>query len=260
MKYCVINLIFNNYELVREPLEYDNDCDYLLFTDSKDITSEIWNVIYLEEFDNNHLTGTQKMIKFKYSFYKYIPNINQYKYFIQIDGSMLLKKSLKPIINYIDKNDYDLSIALHPIRDNFIDEYNVWCSERNLDKYYPELFFNIAKDYDYSLSGLCETGLKIYKNCNIIISFIDDVYKILNKCNYNDKNEQCYFTYILYKYFKLLNINYHPAALYRFSNFIELKIHNSLNTQYFLNIINKPGEFTKIFNNVVKINDLTEYS
>ena len=40
IKYCIFTLIFNNYDLVREPLEIDDNCDYFLFTDNKNKISK----------------------------------------------------------------------------------------------------------------------------------------------------------------------------------------------------------------------------
>ena len=59
-KYCVATCIFNDYDLDRETLIIDNDCDYYLFTDNKNLTSDNWKIIYLENFDTNILTGVQK--------------------------------------------------------------------------------------------------------------------------------------------------------------------------------------------------------
>ena len=260
MKYCITSLIFNNYEPVREPIEYDKNCDYFLFTDSKDLKSDIWKVIYLKDFDTDKLTGIQKMLKFKYIFYKYIPNFKDYDYFIQIDHSIVLKKSLRPIIEYIDKHNFDMSIGIHPCRNNFIEEYKAWHNYRNLDQKYIDMFFENTKDYDYNLLGLMETTIKIYKNNNTIISFIDDMFKMLNISDFNDKNDQCYFTYLLYKYFDKLKINFHPAALYRQSDYMCILKHGSLENVELENPINKPGDIIKLFNTLIRINNLDEYS
>ena len=67
-KYCVVTCIFNDYDLVREPLVIDNNCDYYLFTDNKNLTSDNWKIIYLQNFDTNLLTGVQKTYMWKYKF------------------------------------------------------------------------------------------------------------------------------------------------------------------------------------------------
>ena len=116
MKYCIVTLIYNGYEFVREPLEVDENADYFLFTDDKTLRSEKWNVIYLEKFDTNELTGIQKTYITKYQLYKYIPNLDKYDYIVRIDGALQLEKSLAPIINYLRTNKYDISVALLKFR------------------------------------------------------------------------------------------------------------------------------------------------
>ena len=259
MKYCVVSLIFNNYEPIREPLEVDPDADYFMFTDNPNLTSTGWKIIYVEELDKQELNGIQKMLIFKYSFYKYIPNSSDYDYFMMIDGSIVLLKSLEPIINYIENGNYDLSIALHPMRNSLDDEYQAWIQCRGLNKLYLNKFVELTKDYDDSIKGLTETTIKIFKNTNIIINFIDDMYDILSKVDFNDKNDQCYFTYILSKYIDKLNINYHPAALYRDSKYMYMALHGSNVKTIFENPINRPGETIEFLGKTIKINNIEDY-
>jgi hypothetical protein len=122
---------------VREPLEVDKDADYILFTDNKETKSESWNVIYLSEFDTKEFTGVQKTYILKYTFYKYL-DLSKYDYLIQLDSSIVIQKSLAPIIEYIRKNDYDISVAPHFWRDDFLKEYSCWTSGRGLQKKYVD--------------------------------------------------------------------------------------------------------------------------
>lgn len=231
MKYCIVTCIFNNYEPIREPLEMDPNADYFLFTDDKSITSSKWKVIYLQEFDTNKLLGIQKTYIFKYTFYKYI-DISKYKYFIQLDSSIVIYKSLVPIINYMDTNNYDISVAPHYWRNNFNDEYTIWKYGRRLNQKYIDIFFNNIKDYDFnSIKGLVECSFKIYHNTKYVLEFIDSINNMMTKCNNNeDANDQCYFTYCLYKYLDKLNVNYHSASLYRYSNYMKMYVHGTNNT------------------------------
>lgn len=230
IKYCVITTITNNYEPPREPLEIDKNADYYLLTDSKTIKSKYWKPIYVKEIDIDTLTGIQKNFILKYQFYKYIPNLNKYSYLFFIDGSIQICKSFNSIINYLDNNKYDLSIGIHPIREYFKDEYNAWVSQRNLNSRYMNIFFNNIRDYDYeNVCGLCETSIKIFKNNKNILNFIDDIHNFMtHTCDNKDANDQCYFTYILYKYINILRINYHSARLYRNSDYMKMFCHNSL--------------------------------
>ena len=48
-KYSILTYIFGNYEFVREPLEIDEDCEYILVTDNISLKSKTWKIIYLQD-------------------------------------------------------------------------------------------------------------------------------------------------------------------------------------------------------------------
>ena len=228
VRYCIATCIFNGYEPVREPLEVDQDADYYLFTDCKDTVSEKWNVIYLPELDTDSLTGVQKTYILKYTFHKHI-DVSKYDYLIQLDSSIVIKRSLRPIVAYMADGGYDISVAPHFWKDNFRDEYEAWRVSRAIDQKYIDIFFNKVKDYDfYAIKGLVECSMKIYRCNERVFGFMDDVHRIMTESNdNNDKNDQCYFTYILYKHIDSLNVNYHSASLYRCSKYMQMYFHNT---------------------------------
>ena len=217
MKYCIVTCIFNNYDYVREPLAIDINCDYFLFTDNKELTSENWNVIYLPEYDTDELEGIQKTYKFKYSLYKYIPNLSEYDYIIRIDGSILLKDSLANIIRQMRDFKYDLSIGVHPYRGNRFDEYKAWEANRGLDEFFEQQYSNFVYEimnnsYYY---GLCENTVQIYKCSKEVFNLLDDCYAFIKYYNeFKDLNDQCYFTDILFCHYEKLRIHWHTCKLY----------------------------------------------
>lgn len=258
MKYCIVSMMFNNYEQIKHPIEIDDNCNYLFFTDNKDLKSDIWKIIYLPEFDTDNLTGIQKTYIFKYTLYKYIPNIEQYDYIVQLDASIQIYKSLRPIVEYMDKYKYDLSIALHPERTNMIDEYNTWIEFGLLNSEYLNIFKKYITDYDFETPGLCECSMKIYRNCKEVLNFIDDVHNILTFTNNNlDANDQCYFTYILSKYIDKLRINYHSCNLYNYSEYMKLFEHDTNESRY----ANPQNYYiyNKFLNHIIKITGDSEY-
>lgn len=213
MKYCVVSFIFNNYEFVREIKNKSSFCDYFLITDNKDLKSDTWTVVYLKNFDTDELLGIQKLLMFKYSIYKYIPNIRSYDYIIRMDHSIQIEKNLDPIIDYIDKYKYDLMVQIHNLRNSFNDEYDTWIASRSLDIKFKNQFFEYC---GIDNIGLIETTMMIYKNCKEIYNLLDNVYLSLkSNCNFEDRNDQCYFTYELYKLKDTLRILYGSVSLYR---------------------------------------------
>ena len=229
-KYCVATCIFNDYDLVREPLIIDNDCDYYLFTDNKNLTSDNWKIIYLENFDTNLLTGVQKTYMWKYSLYKYIPNLSNYDYIIRIDASILILNSLNEIIRQMREYKYDLSIGIHPDRNNRFDEYSVWEAFRNLESRFIEQYNNFVNDVmqNNNYYGLCENTVQIYKCNKNVFNLLDSCYAYINYyCNFEDANDQCYFSDILSFYINNLRIHWHSNKLYIDGKYLCLYYHNT---------------------------------
>ena len=230
-KYAVITFLFNNYDLLREPLIVDENADYYCMTDDKSLTSGVWKIIYIEDFDNNQLTSIQKTYMAKYSFYKYIP-IN-YEYFITIDASIEVCDKLLPILEYMDYNKYDIGLSLHPHRNKWSDEYNIWINVRGLNRKYYNIFSKYASNKGYNIddeNGLIECTIKIYKNNKPNIEFINDVYNTLKSTNnFEDKNDQCYFTCVYGDHKNMLNAMFFYQQLYSTSKFFKSYFHKSKN-------------------------------
>lgn len=216
-KYCVVTMIFNNYEPIREPLEVSENADYICFTDNKDLKSDKWKVIYLEEFDTDEMNGVQKTFRVKHQLYKYIPNLEKYEYVFRIDGSMQILTSLDSIIQYLLKYNYDLAVPHHPHRDNTIDEYFAWIGWRGISANHLKTFIlNTSKYYDYHIKGLFEGGCWILRNTNNVWNLMDDIYRYIEQstqCSIG--NDQCYATYVLYQHLNNINLCIYNPLLYR---------------------------------------------
>lgn len=255
-KYCVVTAIFNNYEVVREPLVVDKNCDYYLFTDNKNLSSNIYKVYYIPSLDTDKFIGIQKTLIFKWNLYKFIPNLEQYKYVIRIDGSIQIIGSLKPIVDFLDKNNYDISIGIHPDRTNMYEEYVAWQCYRKLDPKYTSLFVKFVNTYQHKKfeAGLCETTIQIYKNKQDVWNLIDEMFRVLNEnCMCADLNDQCYFTTVMSNFKDKLKVNYHNSNLYRYSGskYFKLYFHGT-NKYCQTDIIN---ERNIIYDKKVKINN-----
>ena len=187
IKYSVVTTNFNNYEILRDPLETDDNAEYICLTDNKDLKSNIWNIIYLKEFDNNTFSGFQKTYMAKYSIFKYISSDS--KYVIEINGAILIKKSLNKIINYYNDNNYDLGIAIHPDRNDLLLEYDAWERIRHVDQKYKKKFIEYINkhphpDLELKNCGLLEWAIKIYKNTNFHFRYVIQLVSYLHQMSF----------------------------------------------------------------------------
>jgi hypothetical protein len=80
-------MLFNDYDLLREPSEIDENAEYICLTDNKELKSNIWKIFYLPSLDTQKLTGFQKTYIIKYTkLLNYISN--ESKYVIRVDASI----------------------------------------------------------------------------------------------------------------------------------------------------------------------------
>ena len=247
-KYAVVTFMFNDYDILRDPLVVDENFDYYCLTDDKKLNSNVWKCIYIEKLDNVNLTGVQKTYMAKYSFYKYIPD--GYEYWINIDASILVIDKMSNLIERFKYGGYDIGLSIHPDRMRYIDEYAIWEQTRGLDHKYTERFVEFANQNKVNLnedSGLIECTVKVYKNTKAVVDFIFNVYETLKEWNnFEDKNDQCYFTITYSKYEDNLKTLFFYRQLYSNSIYFNSFIHNT--TSRWVN------QFTRQTNNRFLIN------
>lgn len=207
IKYTVIICLFGYYDTLKEPEEVDPNAEYICVTDRTDLTSNVWRFIHDEEYDNYEI-GIQKAFAYKYkNIFKYISPKS--KYVIRLDSSIIIHKSLSDIIKYIDDNNYDCCLMIHPERRDMIDEYNVWQTLRMQDPVHKDTFIRKMSNLGFNINdtGLIETTIQIYKISDNIKCMVNDIKDIIQETsNFTDNNDQCYYTYILSKYIDKLKV------------------------------------------------------
>lgn len=241
MKYTILTFLFGDYDTFKEPEEVDPEATYICVTDRKDLTSNVWNIIYEPTLDTDEFTGIQKSFYIKYHAWKnYIQA--ESKYLVRLDMSIQIHKSLQPIIQYMDLNDYDCLLQYHNTRTDMLDEYNAWIRERaNYNPKYKDIFIRKLSEegYNFNIPGLLGTTIQIYKITPDVIKFVDEVDKLINETsNYQDNNDQCYFTYAYshHRYLKTIFTNTQIIA----SNYMDYCYHGT-NDPVFPNHFNSEG-------------------
>jgi hypothetical protein len=120
---------------------------------------------------------------------------------------------------------------MHPTRTKWGDEYNEWENGRGLSHDYVETFYKYSREVGFdpeAENGLIECTVKIYRNNETTISFIDDVYNTLkNTMNFEDSNEQCYFTCVYGKHMNSMKSFFFTRQLYSNSIFFNSYYHNT---------------------------------
>ena len=139
-RYAVLSYNFNHYEIVHEIENPQEDVEYIMVSDDKTLTSSTWTIKYRES------TGDPFYDCFyvRYHPFEFVST----DIVIKIDGSMVVKDSLDPIIEEFESEGADICLGLHPTRSEMRPEYSAWVSQRGYDVY------QAIKCFDFLQNGL----------------------------------------------------------------------------------------------------------
>lgn len=184
-KYSVLTFVFNDYDFIREPLEVSPDCEYVLVTDNRNITSSKWTIKYLPSNFNN-ASGFTKSFYVRYHPFKFVST----NVCIVLDGSNQIKKSLDKIVNDFLKSNKDICLSVHWCQLSPYDEYSYWLNYRNYDRaqYIKNAAMLKAIGLTPSFKGCFEAGFFIWKKTNLSYSIQEFIYNCIKKISPDDKH------------------------------------------------------------------------
>ena len=228
-KNAVVTFIFNNYDLLKEPMVVDDNFDYYCLTDDKNLKSDIWKCIYIQELDSDTLTDRQKVNIAKADFLKYIPD--RYEWWVCMDASVKIIGSINEIITYFDENNYDIGIPIQATTKTYKDSYYEFEKCGRIDHACVETFKNYvdSENIDWEeYTGMIEGTMKFYKNTKYVIDMLNEMHNIYEKaCDFKDLNDQCYLTIAFSRYEDKFNTCFFYNQLYHSSKYFELYRHKS---------------------------------
>lgn len=208
-RYTVLSYDIGNYELFREIEEMDPEAEYVWVTDDKNLTSKTWTIVYDKDLEGMSLWDKCYSIRF-----------NPFKYChsdicLRIDGSIAIKKSLKPLIDIFEEGKYDMALMPHPVRNNFLEEYQVWVDYRGYDPKQAERFINDMREkgYDFNYKGMFQLCFWIQRKRDEIIELNNRTMAYMRELGPNgtiDRMDQIPFSYIAnvnYSYLKILPVS-----------------------------------------------------
>ena len=137
-KGVIYTAITGGYDDISDPEYIDENIDYILFTDNRNIQSDVWKVIYLEneqKLDNVRLARYVKIMGHEY--------LEDYDYSVWVDGKIRIRGS---VIDYISKYQLNEPILCfnHFSHENLYDEV-IACIQ--LNKYNREEIINQVEVY-----------------------------------------------------------------------------------------------------------------
>ena len=160
MRYTVLTYIFDGYEKVHEIREKDPDADYVLVTDDKNLKSDTWRVVHDDSLNSFSAFGRCYEVRFHPFSYVDTPIV------VRVDGSIELRKSLKPMVDAFELGRYDRCLMIHPHRNTMPEEYNAWVRFRgySLKQSAKCLMLMQRMGYDFDYKGLYQGCFEIVRD------------------------------------------------------------------------------------------------
>lgn len=212
MKYSVLAYNLNNYEAFRDLYDdaVDPNVEYIYVTDNPQIRSKKWKVIY--DSSLNGKTTFDKCYSVRFNLFKYATN----DICVYIDGSIVVKKPITPMVDRFLSSNADLAIMVHPDRTTMWSEYMKWVEIRGYpkDQAFKCLAFMSLSQYDVmNYRGLYQGGMRITRRTPQCMALDKDTYTMLmalRTATDIERNDQTVWSY-------LLNTKYTDLTLYPFT-------------------------------------------
>jgi hypothetical protein len=216
-KNVIYGFLVGDYGKLNEPLIKSKGWDYVLFSDNKNLKSNIWDIRPLSKEYKNIKDPKRIAMMHRIEFYKLFKK-SEYENIMCVHGDLLIKEDLNNFMKEYDLNNnkYDLAILEHPHRNCVYAEAFV-VKHFKLD--FPELIDKVVIKYqseNYPLeNGLYCTALMVIKNKK---DNLREFFKIWSNEYINgSRRDQLSINYSLWKSNKLgnnINVKLLPWSAY----------------------------------------------
>ena len=144
-RYTILSYIFNDYECLHEVLEPDPYADYLLVTDNPNLNSKTWRIV----LDERQGMGVfEKCYDVRFHPFRYAKT----SLCVRLDGSIEIRKPLRPFIGKMQEGRYDRCLLIPPYRNLIPDEYEVWVRKRGYPEQQALRCMKAMRDFGYDMT------------------------------------------------------------------------------------------------------------
>lgn len=216
-KFVIYTAIFGKKDTLKVPEHRVDGCDYLCFTDDKELQSDFYKIIYCKPIFKDPNRNAK--------IFKILPHLflKNYEYSLWIDGSVYLKdyNYLTLVENYLQ--DHSIVFFQHPDRNNVYDEGDACVL---YEKELPDI---IKRQFDYYRKqgfpddgGLIAGGVILRKhNDSELKKVAHDWWNLILRFS---KRDQLSFNYVAWK--RKFSYGMFEGNLYENDYFIVTGTHN----------------------------------
>lgn len=223
-KKVVYTCITGNYDRLKDPKYINGDFDYICFTDSKNMSSTVWDIRPLPA-ETEGLSQIKKQRYVKINAHKVLP---EYELSIWVDGNVDILGDLNQFIEGVKKDGVSIYVPQHPVRKCIYDEAKIVIASRKdskdvvnkqIERYKSDGF---PADY-----GLLQSNIMLrMHNSEDCIRFMDAWFDELRD---GSRRDQLSFNYVLWKN-NDIKISYLDKYIYRSKWFNWRKGHSRVPT------------------------------
>jgi len=196
-KLAVYTAIIGDYDEINEPRIVETEyCDYYCFTNNKNLKSETWKIVYL---DQNEYEEIRKIDQIRMArFVKTHPHLflKDYEQSLWLDGNLTINKSVRDWI-YLFSDESDILVFTHPDRNNIYDEAEECIRLRKDNETVIRQQIDFYKKEEYPAdNGLVMTNALYRKHTQQVEKF-DELW--WNEIKNRSRRDQLSFNYVLWK-------------------------------------------------------------
>jgi len=180
-----------------EPHYINETWDLVCFTNNKDLKSDSWNVVYVEDKENE-MNDKRFANFFKFNPFQSLFSAFQVNYdiCITIDANVRIVKDLDKIVSFYCPTLFDITLAKHPLRNCVLTESNAIVGEEKDTKEAVSQNINLFQEKGYPTNnGLYQTTIMIWKNTQATQVLSSEFWKLY--CNLSER-DQILLPYILW--------------------------------------------------------------
>lgn len=205
-KIVVYTAITGNYDILNDPIYINKNFKYVCFTDNCNIRSNIWEINYIKDQNQDYNRKAKK--------YKVLPHLflKNYDISIWVDGNFLIIGDLEEYI-YKYMIFSNMLCFVHPYRKCIYDEAKV-CIELGLDSknIVKKQMEKYIKDNYPKNKGLAACGILVRKHMSKdVINIMENWWREINEYS---KRDQLSFDYVCWKN----KFQYDISNLYCYNN------------------------------------------
>lgn len=172
-RYAIISFNFGNYDKIREPLEIDTDCDYLIVTDQEQSANSKWQ--YIQDKGLADSSPLYASFYVRYHPFKY----TDADIVIVVDGSIQIKHSLRPIVEAFANDSAQIALMTGNYT-NDKDKIRTWVYNSKLTKFDSTKLRNFMDKYKHTELGSLGNAFRMFKRSDIADKYNKHCWRITN--------------------------------------------------------------------------------